>query len=161
MVRKSRRMRILAGSAVPLALIGAVVLALTLQSPGDAVAVIGHAPAGSPSVGVLSVPAVGVKATLSLLHAGSGCACELGLYGGGVILGGDSEAWAGLALGDAAILRAESAKMALELVEISDCVRLGDWLIGMHGVVRPHGDVLLCVQRAPPWRVRVYRWTML
>lgn len=157
----SRLRHIRAGVAIALALMIAAALVLSVPAPEEAVAVIGQAPEGAPACGVLSVPAAGVKATLFLLQEGNGCACELGLYGGGFILGGDADTWAGLALGDAAILRAENAKMALELVEIDDCIRLGDWLICPYGIVRPHGDVLLCVQRAPPWIVRVYRWTML
>lgn len=157
---RSRLRRIRAGAAIALALMIAA-LVLSVPAPEEAVAAIGQATEGAPAFRVLSVPAAGVKETLFLLHGGSGCACELGLYGGGFILGGDADTWAGLSLGDAAILRAESAKMALELVDIIDCIRLGDWLIGVNGIVRPHGDVLLCVQRAPPWAVRVYRWTML
>ena len=158
---KSCLRRIRAGVAIALSLIGAAALAQALHAPGDAVAVLAPTGTDAPSCGVLSVPAAGVKEPLYLLRDGSGCACELGLYGGGFILGGDADTWAGLSLGDAAILRAENAKMALELVEITDCIRMGDRLIGPHGIVRPNGDVLLCVQRAPPWIVRVYRWTML
>lgn len=161
MLNLSRFRRIRAGIAIALALIGAAVLILSVHAPDDAVAVLAPTGPEAVSCGVLSIPGAGVHAQLYLLQDGCSCACSLGLYGGGIILGGDAEAWAGLALGDAAILHAEGTRMALELAEITDCIRLGDRMISLQGIVRPTGDVLLCVQRAPPWVVRLYRWIIL
>lgn len=108
--------------------------------------------------GRLCIPSAGVDTKLSLVHEGCTC-CYMGLWNGGKIYG-DAQTLSSVKVGDWADIMTADYRIIVECVEVADCLAICGKLIGLRGIVKSDGDVLLCVGLG--WcRVRVYRMARL
>lgn len=101
--------------------------------------------------GTMEIPSADIHTLLYPVHVDN--CCDVILWNGGRIHTDDTEAFAEIELWDSATIKPEG--MVLECVSIDHCLQIGGWLVGWHGIIRPHGDVLIVSGNT------VYRFTML
>lgn len=92
--------------------------------------------------GHILIPAADIRAEVMTASHGPACGCCGVLWQGGIVT--TTADLSTVQLYDTAcLITVDGDSMALECVEITPCLRVGRWLIGWQGVIRPEGDVLV------------------
>lgn len=106
------------------------------------------------TIGRIYIQSANVSAELTTSSLRSDCGCCGILWNGGVVTAKTN--LSNVRLYDMAKLTTiEPSRIVLECVEITPCIRFGNWLISSNGIVQPNGDLLVvsgCI---------VYRFIML
>lgn len=104
--------------------------------------------------GHIIIPAADIRAEVMTASHGSDCGCCGMLWQGGIVTT-TADLYTVQLYDTACLITVDDDSMALECVEIIPCLRVGRWLIGWRGVIRPEGDVLVVSGS------RVYRFARL
>lgn len=137
--------------------------ALMMTSPKANDVVMSTSPLSDESIyyGTFSIPDANIQMELYRFHDGYGC-CFDGFFNGGKLIANTVEDWDSINIGDMAFIRSEGeGGLALELVEIVECVSFANNLVRINGMEQPNGDVLLCIDNPSSPVMRVYRWIIL
>lgn len=129
-----------------------VILLILMMLPLCALPIL--SPADGFVAGRIRVPKADVHAEFTMISHGLDCGCCGMLYNGGIVY--TTADMSAVQLYDTGFfVTVDEDSQALECVEIVPCIRVGKYLIGWRGVVKPQGDVLVFS------RSRAYRFTML